>query len=129
MKTKRNVLITVLAVAVSACVAPPHLPDPECHDRTVTLNHRAASLDAHPEYVEICAGNLLTIKIVPPVGVGEAKTKDDPSNPVAAPWITKDNALPNRIVIPVPVGTTSATYKYSITIEGVGTLDPRARVK
>ncbi len=130
MKTKRNILITVLILAISVFAALPRsFGAPPCVDRTVTVNHAVASLHAFPEYVEICSGKTLIIQIVPPVAVGNARTIDDPSNLPKAPWITKTNTDPSKITIPVPNGTTPEIYKYSIKIEGIGTLDPRARVK
>jgi hypothetical protein len=132
MKTRNGISITVLTLAISGCATSGLPTETNCNDREVTLNHRAGSLDAHPEYVSLCSGNLLTIKIVPPVGLGDAETKDDPSNPVSASWLAKKNTNGDRIVIEVPrlpKKKTGITYKYSITIEGVGTLDPRAHIK
>ena len=131
MKTQRNILITVLVLAISAWAVLPRSFGQEeaCVDRRVTVNHAAASLKAAPEIIEICPGYTLTIKIVPPVDVGKAKSIDDPANPIAAPWITKTNTADDKITIPVPEGTAEIIYKYFIKIEGVGTLDPRARVK
>ena len=120
----------VLILAISACVAPLSPKEGKCHDAEVTVTHRAGSLDVHPEYVALCSNRLLTIHIVPPVGVDEAETKDDPSNATPAPWIAKKNGgSSDRIVIQVPNNTPVDTYKYSITIKGIGTLDPRARIK
>ena len=129
MKTKNNISIMVLTLAISACVAPGSPTTGNCHDRTVHVTHRPASLDAHPEFVTICPGYTLIIDIVPSIRIDQAETKDDPSNPVPAPWIAKKNATRSQIFIPVLENTVEGTYKYSITIEGVGTLDPRARVK
>lgn len=128
MKTKRNILITVLVLAISVFAALPRSFGQACVDRTVTVNQAAGSLKAEPERIDICSGNTLTIRIVPPVDIGKARSIDDPANPIAAPWITKTNWASDKITILVPEGTTVTTYKYLIKIEGVGTLDPRARV-
>lgn len=100
----------------------------DCND-TVTVNYRAANLRASPELAEVCPGGTLTVRLRPPAAAGRAHTAPGPENP-GANWLAGRTSKGDRIDLvldenEVEVGE---TYKYSITIEGIGTLDPRVRV-
>lgn len=126
--------ISMMAVSLGlvGCVTNGKDVDPElkCRDRLVTVNHAAGFLTAHPEYIEMCAGQRLTINVAPPVDKGAARTAPAKSNPDAT-WLDSRKGAEedeDKIVIDIPEGTKYDEYKYSITIDGVGTLDPRVRI-
>jgi hypothetical protein len=109
-------------------------PELHCQDRTVTVNHGPAFLIAYPEYIQVCEGQTITIRIRPRVRAGDAKTQQGRGNPAVASWLDRDNkdhAAEIRIEVPektVPEKKRDIVFKYSIGIAGVGTLDPRVRV-
>lgn len=126
-----KVLMITVSLGLVGCVTNGKDVDPElkCRDRLVTVNHAAGYLSAHPEYIDMCAGQRITINVAPPVDQGAARTAPaGKGNPEDANWLSSRNGNENRIVIDIPNGTAYGTYKYSITIDGVGTLDPRVRV-
>jgi hypothetical protein len=105
--------------------------DPEltCRDRMVTVNHARGFLTAHPEYILVCKGQRILIDLTPPVERGSARTT--PANDEAGSrWLASENREDHgRIVIQVPSDDVEpGEFKYNITIDGVGTLDPRVRV-
>lgn len=125
--------ISMMAVSLGfvGCATNGKHVDPEliCRDRRVTVNHAAGFLVAHPEYIEMCSGQSFTIHVVPPVDEGKARTTPGKGTPDDANWLNSNNEKErNKIVIDIPKGTPYDEYKYSITIDGVGTLDPRVRV-
>ena len=100
-----------------------------CGDRTVTVNHNADEIEPHPEHVQnICRGDTLSIRLVPPVEAGSAHTAPDPEKNPEATWLSGSNTQPDQIALVVgQEAETGRTYKYSITIGG-NTLDPRVTV-
>jgi hypothetical protein len=104
-------------------------PELDCRDRRVTVNHGPAFLIAYPEYIEVCAGQTITVQVTPRVPAGEAATMQGSGDPVEASWLNNRNrSESSEILIEVPEAAAYAVYKYSIRIAGVGTLDPRVRV-
>jgi hypothetical protein len=98
-----------------------------CGDRTVTVNHNANRIEAHPEHVRnICRGDTLTVKLVPPVGPGSAHTAPGPEDSDAT-WLSGSNTEDHILLVVDEEAETDRTYKYSITIDG-NTLDPRVTV-
>ncbi len=126
------VLTTIAGCASGLGPRPDAAVDAEivCRDRTVRLRHVAGFLAANPEYIEICREQVLTVQIVPPAGMGRARTAGGMgSSGAAAAWLNQSgNTAGNRILITVPEMAALDEYKYSITVDGVGTLDPRLRV-
>ena len=125
MNNKVTILATGTAALLAGCA---QMAGKSCNDE-VTVNYRAANLRASPELAEVCPGGTLTVKLVPPIGRGSAATAPGPQNPKAT-WLSgsvsqgaeiKLHADKDEVVV-------DETYKYSITIEGIGTLDPRVRV-
>lgn len=118
-----------LAATLAACAAREMPGDPElvCRDRLVTVNHAAGYLAAHPEHLEVCAGNAVIVNIAPPVASGGARTV--PAGERRPEWLGRSNTRERgRIEIRVPESAEYGTYKYAIVIDGVGSLDPRLTV-
>ena len=97
---------------------------------SVTVNYQAANLKATPELRNVRLGGTLTIKTVPPTKANKAHTKQAPGTPR---WLTGHCNRKGEIVLPVPQNALGPrqkekTYKYSVTVDGVGTIDPRVRV-
>jgi hypothetical protein len=105
-------------------------PEIKCQDRNVTVLHARGFLTAHPEYIVVCPGQRILIKVVPPVDPGQARTMAGGENQEAR-WLNSTNKQDrHRTIIQIPDAkdVEEGEYKYSITIDGVGTLDPRVRV-
>jgi hypothetical protein len=95
--------------------------DLKCRNEEAWLTHSPAGLAISSHEVTLCRGSRLTIHIVPPVGRGRARTSG------RKPWLNATNRRrKDRIVLTArePIGT----FKYTITIKGVGTIDPGVRV-
>lgn len=128
-----KVVILVMGMfAVGVGCAQPEDADVACGNKTVTVNHAAAYLKASPEHVrKICPGNTLTVTLVPPVDrAGAARTDPMGKNKEDARWLEGRNSELDRIVLTVP-GEKEAIegeFKYSISIDGIGVLDPRVTV-
>jgi hypothetical protein len=100
-----------------------------CSHRTVTVNHEAAYLRASPEIVDVCRGYTLSVRSVPPVGPEQLRTREDRGrNPEPAEWLDGESDTNGNIRLEVPANAASGVYKYDIEVQGVGRLDPRARV-
>jgi hypothetical protein len=130
MNKRLKIVMTTVSAGLVGC-APATVPvDPEliCRDRRVTVNHAAGYLTAYPEHIEMCAGQDLAIELVPPVEVGAARTAPARENKGRAPWFVASNREADEILVRIPEDAEYATYKYSISIDGVGTLDPRVTV-
>ena len=126
--------MAVLILAVSAWVAPSALSEEEeeeCTDEHVHVVHASASMTVTPPFIVICEGKVLTLNMIPPnkLGLGTVVSAPKPSNPDEH-WLDGANTPnPNQIVLPVPAGKAGSTYEYSVTIEDLGKIDPRVRVK
>lgn len=132
MNTFCRVVLAAVPVFIVGCaqMAPGHEKDTDiqCVDRTVTVNHAAAFLAAHPELVKICSGYHLTVQVVPAGRAGLARTEPGAQN-AQAQWLRGRSDRRGRIVLQIPEGEgPGTTWKYEITVEGVGTLDPRVRI-
>ncbi len=73
-------------------------------------------------------GCKIILEINPPLGNGKVTTNPDGPNPGLDNWIYKTNAVNDKIVLEVPMGIKEGDYKFSVTVDGVGTLDPHADV-
>ena len=130
---KRIVLVaaTSLSLTLSGCATGTGYADvdPElsCGDRTVTVFQSTGFLAVYPEYIHVCEGQSLTIKAVPRAA-GTVQTSPARGNPAADSWLSGRAERGGTVVIRVPEGATEGVYKYNITVEGVGTLDPRVSV-
>jgi len=104
--------------------------DPEltCGDRTVTVFQTTGFLAVYPEYIDVCTGESITINAVPKVAAGDLRTAPDEGNPGRDDWLRSEGKSEGSVVINVPEDAALGVYKYSITVDGVGTLDPHARV-
>lgn len=92
-----------------------------CVDRHVTVNYASGVFIVNPNDVEVCQGKMVFIKLVPPPDNGKAKTTHPNEG-----WLNKSNSGDTITIDTAPAE--KGDYKYSITIEGVGTLDPGVRV-
>jgi hypothetical protein len=123
-------LLVTLALLMGGCAVDKDV-DPEltCRDRVVTVNHARGFLAAHPEYIVVCPGQSILINLVPPVERGSARTTPAEEHVDSAPWLNSENGEDRRnVVVQIPTDVEPGEYKYNITIDGVGTLDPRVRV-
>jgi len=120
-------------IALTGCAAPgAQREDPApCRDIVVTVQHRAqgstrksAYITARPELAQVCRGSNLTIQFRPPVAANGA-TSDGPAG---AGWLSGTSPGGDRILLQVPPDADLGTFKYTIRVQGVGFLDPRATV-
>lgn len=123
MNNKVKMLAAGTVALLAGCA---QMAGPGCRDREVTVNHKAAYLEARPEHVEICPGRTLKVKLVPAPPAGSAHTAPGSQNP-GATWLSGRNKEPGLIALVVDEKA-EGPYKYSITIDGIGTLDPRLTV-
>jgi hypothetical protein len=63
--------------------------------------------------------------LVPEVARGDAQTR--PKTPADPAWLNAENR-PKTDRIVIKVGDVQGDFKYSVTIKGVGTIDPGVRV-
>lgn len=135
MNKSTIVLLSAIACALAGCAQTTpatHIAeeDPEltCGNRTVTVFQATGFLAVYPEYIDVCTGYNITINVVPPVADGGFSTAPESGNPGEDSWLDSTAKRGGSAIISVPPGIPTGVYKYSITVEGVGTLDPRARV-
>lgn len=102
-------------------------PELECTDRSVTVFQSPGFLAVYPEYIHVCAGLTFTVKAVPRAS-GTIRTSPGRGNPAADSWLSGAADRGGDVVIIVPEATPEGVYKYNVTVEGVGTLDPRVSV-
>lgn len=102
--------------------------DPEltCGDRTVTVFQSTGFLAVYPEYIDVCAGQNVEINAVPRGRSLTTSPAED--NPGMDGWLSAGAEGGGSVVITVPRDATAGVYKYGITVNGVGMLDPRLRV-
>lgn len=99
----------------------------QCRD-TVTVNHAAnernVGLNAAPPVLTVCRGATIRIRIVPPDKA--ASTAAKPGNPG---WLNGNVEAGGDIMLTVPENEqVGAEREYSISVDGVGTLDPLFRI-
>jgi hypothetical protein len=132
MKNSVLYMPTVLFVLLAGCASTMSGEadvDPEltCGDRTVTVYQARGFLAVYPEYIDVCSGETITIRAVPHVAEGAVRTAPGGKNPGRDAWLQSEgNAM--EATLSVPTDAALGVYKYAITVDGVGTLDPRARV-
>jgi hypothetical protein len=125
-------IVLFTSLAGCAATAPDAGADPEltCGGRTVTVYQARGFLAVYPEYIDVCRGQTITIRAVPRVVGGSIRTAPDGSrrkNPDEDSWLRSEgNAAQATMSVPADAGL--GVYEYAITVDGVGTLDPRARV-
>jgi len=130
----KPVMLAVIALSSASvgCASTPQTPieDPEfsCGPRTVTVFHGYAFLAAYPPTIDVCRGQQITVKMIPNVRAGTARTSPGERDKERGAWLGREASSRGKIVIAVPTSVELRTYKYNITVDGVGTLDPSARV-
>lgn len=97
-------------------------------DKVMTINHSAAQLKVTPASVTVHMGCKIRLNIVPPIDIDKVSTKPDGPNPGRDNWMYKSNGVRDKIVFEVPMGIIKGGYKFSVKVDGVGTLDPHAEV-
>lgn len=124
--------VIALSSASVGCASTPRTPmeDPEftCGPRTVTVFHGYAFLAVYPPTIDVCREQQITVKMIPKVRAGAARTSPGERDKERASWLGREASSRGKIVIEVPTSAELRTYKYNITVDGVGTLDPSARV-
>jgi hypothetical protein len=93
----------------------------------VSVFQSTGFLAVYPEYMHVCVGQSITVKAVPQA-VGTVQISPVRGNPAEDSWLSGTSERGGTVVISVPEGATEGVYKYNITVEGVGTLDPRVSV-
>jgi hypothetical protein len=125
-------VVSTLLLASGGCASPRQaaLEDPElyCGARTVTVFHGPAFLAAYPETIDVCRGQEITVTVTPKVPAGAARTSPGERYRESGAWLGGEASSGGNIVIEIPNTVELGTYKYNITVDGVGTLDPTARV-
>jgi hypothetical protein len=129
------VVLALPAIVLTGCVAPESIDfDLACRARTVTLNHvRHASISVTNPVIDVCRGETIGIRVVPPVDPNRARSSPGPENP-SATWLDRESMDGRRIDILVPppdaedAPEVGEELKYTLTIDGVGTLDPTIRI-
>ncbi len=132
MKTIQNVSMLSLCGILLGCATKMETDDLDpaltCSNRVITIVHARGYLAMPQEYVEICRGKTLRINVVPPVQNRGARISPSKSNPDAR-WL--DQEAENGRFIEIVISSEAEidkTYKYDLTIDEVGMLDPRVRV-
>lgn len=121
-----------LSLSMWGCVTGSPRPvddDPElaCADRAVTVFQSPGFLAVYPEYIHVCAGRSFAVKAVPRAA-GAIRTSPERGNPAADGWLSGTAESGGEVVITIPESTPEGVYKYNVTVDGVGTLDPRVSV-
>jgi hypothetical protein len=128
MRTITSSLV-VVAAALTAC-APAERLGEACPPQNVVVKHRpgSISISRRHETVYSCPGGRITVRIRPPVGRGGGHTAPGRAN-AAESWLRADDADGETIAMRVPSEQAAGTYKYRITVDGAGTLDPRVVIR
>lgn len=104
-----------------------------CSDKNVTVVNAAGRLQVSKDVVEVCRGNSVVLKFRNSAARNTVHTRQPPGAPTPAPWLNVDNTDTEQLTIMVPPETTPARsgdgYKYTLQIDGLGTLDPRIVVQ
>lgn len=107
--------------------------DAKCRPRFVILTHRAnVSVDVHPPYLEVCAGQTVTVLIFPRVNQMVNPAQSISGSP-SAPWLSGTSLDGNVIVLTVPPNASPTPsdeppLKYSLQIQGIAMIDPTIRI-
>ena len=132
MKNSTKCLAGMSLAFLAGCAStmnPSVSDDPEmtCGDRTVTVYQATGFLAVYPEYIDVCRGQSITVRTVPGLATGNVRTAPGEKNPDDDSWL-RNEGRDGTVIMVVPGNAGLGVYKYSITVDGVGTLDPRARV-
>lgn len=132
MKTMKNVSMLSLCGMLLGCATNVETEDVDpaltCIDRNITINHARGYLSLSQEYVEMCRGQSLKINIAPRVPNNAARATASKKN-AEARWLNGSSGNGRFIEIRVPSDAiVGETYKFDLTIDEIGTLDPRVRV-
>lgn len=128
MRTIISIALTLSSIVLASCTPVPVDPDVACRPRTITLNHvRHSSIAISHPTVDMCRGLMLTVRVVPPVNGAASEAG---SENAGATWLNKSASEDGRrIEIVVPMDASSgAEFKYTLTLPGVGALDPTIRI-
>ena len=98
--------------------------DLACRERFVFVLHQPkAAISVHAPYIEVCTTEKITIMFVPPVADDAAHSAPQAE---ADTWLDGDSE-DGKIELTVPMGATGE-HKYTITVDGVGSIDPTIRI-
>jgi hypothetical protein len=100
-----------------------------CSDKSVSVINEDGRLEARPNSVKVCRGNAVVLTFRNGVPTGHAHTRKARPATTTEMWLDVDNTSMDGITIMVPDATTPMEYKYSLAIDGLGTLDPRIVVQ
>jgi hypothetical protein len=134
-KSMQLVTVLVIGAAATGC-GTTKVIDGEtvrCPNPRATVNNGPGHLEVK-EVINVCRGDTIILKFSRNLTNGAAHTREVPNAPISAPWLNRD--APNgadRLEIPVtdavktPEGDPG--YKYTLTLDGHGSLDPRIVVQ
>ena len=124
--SKIIITLTLLTLALAGCVRDRSTfidLDLACRDRFVTVVHTPVSIVVAPPFMEVCPESTITVRIRPREA---GETIADSSTP--GTWLNESTDAGGNITIEVPAEPTLDEYKYSVRIQGSGTIDPRIRI-
>lgn len=116
------------AVLAGCAVEPPDGAKPLCGTVHVTVTHAPGYLAMHPEHVYVCETETIIIQTAPRVEREEAEVAAVGDRQPT--WLSGKSNERGLIEIHVPdvEDEEYGLYKYSFTVKGIGTLDPRVTV-
>ncbi len=132
MKAMQNVSMLSLCGILLGCATTVETEDFDpaltCKDRVITIHHARGYLSLSQEYIEMCRNQSLKINVVPRVPNDAARATASKKNPDAR-WLNGSSGNGRFIEVRVPSdATVGETYKFDLTIDDIGMLDPRVRV-
>jgi len=97
--------------------------------KVINAERGASIMKVIPKVVCAPRNGTVIFKIIPSRNKNTARTKQGAGNPEPAAWLDKGNTKSeSEMMLTVSATAILGLYKYSITIDGVGTLDPHAEV-
>jgi hypothetical protein len=127
MRTTITISTVLTAMALTGC-GTPEVRDTGrifCRNRTVNVVNAEGELRVNPELVRVCQGYMVSLQFsntAPPANVSTRVAGG------SAPWLDKDSTTADGIQITAD-GAIGSEHKYSLTVEGIGMLDPRVVIQ
>jgi hypothetical protein len=132
MRTMSKAAALAIGATLAACGGTIKVLDGvevRCPDGKVrVLNQKGHPLETRPEPVHACRGTPVTLTFDNSVPRSQAHTRN--KSGTTAAWLDVDNMDERTMTINVdPQAVPKMEYKYLLTIDGLGTLDPRIVVQ
>lgn len=133
---KRTVLTVLVAIGMAGCAPMPESPCEGPSSRHVTIHYGDSELRVTPPVREVHRRGNFTLRLQPDSKESDLVDFEDVSVTVkgktGADWITEKSEKHNEsrtITYCVPADEPEEYQMYEVTVEGVGTLDPRVRIR